>query len=238
MRTKAVLITVCAAALALSGCDQIKKMMGAAKPASGQASAPSSSAPPSSAAAPASSEASASNTAAAGTGQEPEGVDPDSLKRKPGLWEMSETLDDAGVAKVSQICVDEASEATLSVLGSNVSKELCQHSDMARQADGSLHITATCDMGATGTVVTNGVMTGNFNNQYTARTDTTTTGATMKKLNGHHTMVIEAKWTGPCAPDQKGGDMIMPGGRKINVTTTLDRLRAHREERAAKAAAQ
>ena len=51
------------------------------------------------------------------------------------------------------------------------------------------------------------------------------------RLHGHHrvaqrgrpgaardtTSKIEAKWVGPCKPDQKPGDIMMPGGRKMNV---------------------
>ena len=30
-------------------------------------------------------------------------------------------------------------------------------------------------------------------------------------------MTIDAKWMGACAADQKPGDMIMAGGRKVNI---------------------
>ena len=31
------------------------------------------------------------------------------------------------------------------------------------------------------------------------------------------TTTIEAKWLGACKPDQKPGDIVMPGGFKINI---------------------
>ena len=31
------------------------------------------------------------------------------------------------------------------------------------------------------------------------------------------TTTIEAKWLGACKPDQKPGDIVMPGGFKMNV---------------------
>ena len=34
------------------------------------------------------------------------------------------------------------------------------------------------------------------------------------------TITMAAKWTGPCAADQKPGDMIMADGRKFNITDT------------------
>ena len=35
--------------------------------------------------------------------------------------------------------------------------------------------------------------------------------------DGKSSMTIEAKWIGACGPDQKPGDMIMEGGRKMNI---------------------
>jgi hypothetical protein len=31
------------------------------------------------------------------------------------------------------------------------------------------------------------------------------------------TSTVEAKWLGACKPDQKPGDMVMPGGIKMNI---------------------
>ncbi len=31
-------------------------------------------------------------------------------------------------------------------------------------------------------------------------------------------MTITSTWTGPCAPGQRGGDLIMANGQKINLT--------------------
>jgi hypothetical protein len=38
---------------------------------------------------------------------------------------------------------------------------------------------------------------------------------------GATTMGIAAKWLGPCKADQKPGDMIMAGGRKLNIRDML-----------------
>ena len=37
------------------------------------------------------------------------------------------------------------------------------------------------------------------------------------------TMTMDAKWLGPCAADQKPGDMIMSNGMKINIPETEKR---------------
>ena len=39
------------------------------------------------------------------------------------------------------------------------------------------------------------------------------------------TMTLEAKWLGACKPDQKPGDIVMPGGFKMNVRD-MDKLKA------------
>ncbi len=38
-------------------------------------------------------------------------------------------------------------------------------------------------------------------------------------------MTIEAKWLGACKSDQKPGDIIMPGGMKMNVKD-MEKLKA------------
>ena len=42
---------------------------------------------------------------------------------------------------------------------------------------------------------------------------------------GHATTTIEAKWVGACKADQKPGDIVMPGGMKMNIME-LDKLKA------------
>jgi hypothetical protein len=39
------------------------------------------------------------------------------------------------------------------------------------------------------------------------------------------TTTIEAKWLGACKPDQKAGDIMMPGGMKINIKD-MEKLKA------------
>jgi hypothetical protein len=36
-------------------------------------------------------------------------------------------------------------------------------------------------------------------------------------------MTMVGKWLGPCAKNQKPGDVILPGGRKINIPETRSR---------------
>ena len=47
--------------------------------------------------------------------------------------------------------------------------------------------------------------------------ENTVSGASARHMNGVHAMTIEATWKGPCPADLKPGDMVLPGGMKINM---------------------
>jgi len=44
-------------------------------------------------------------------------------------------------------------------------------------------------------------------------------------IKGDHETTIEAKWLGACKANQKPGDIVMPGGLKINLHD-MDKLKA------------
>ena len=46
------------------------------------------------------------------------------------------------------------------------------------------------------------------------------------------TTTIEAKWLGACKPDQKPGDIMMPGGMKMNIKD-MEKLKGMMPEAAA-----
>ena len=73
-------------------------------------------------------------------------------------------------------------------------------------------IDATCT--TTGkTLTSHGAVTGSFDRAYTMIVTTQGDGIP----GGTRTMTVTAKWLGPCAADQKPGDMIMPNGTKLNI---------------------
>jgi len=75
-------------------------------------------------------------------------------------------------------------------------------------------VDAACSM-AGGTMTSHSDVTGDFNSAYTVTTVShTNVGPTnLRDL----TTKIEAKWLGECKPNQKPGDIVMPGGFKLNV---------------------
>jgi len=137
--------------------------------------------------------------------------------RKAGLWRQTMTMEGMSQAMpATEICLDDAAQAKLSMIGRGMGKGRCDPPQFARNPDGSFNFTANCDMGPDGRSVTTGTFTGDFNSSYKGVIDTKMTGGPAA-ANGDHRMTIAAEWVGPCAPDQKPGDMIMPGGMKMNM---------------------
>jgi hypothetical protein len=139
--------------------------------------------------------------------------------RKAGLWRQTMAMQ--GVDRTMpavQACTDAASEAKLSLLGQHKNKDLCQDQQFSRNLDGSINFSVSCDLGPRGKTVSTGTITGDFNSSYKIAMDSTTSGSPAAPANGERKMTITATWLGPCAPGQRGGDMIMADGRKVNLT--------------------
>jgi len=67
------------------------------------------------------------------------------------------------------------------------------------------------------TMRTHSVTTGDFNSAYTTKTTTKQEGGpAMPGMGGNNATTIEARWTGPCEPGQRPGDIIMANGMKVN----------------------
>ena len=66
------------------------------------------------------------------------------------------------------------------------------------------------------TVTSHAEITGDFNSAYTVKSTSHTEGG-VGGAPRDSTTTIEAKWLGACKPDQKPGDIMMPGGMKMNI---------------------
>jgi hypothetical protein len=138
--------------------------------------------------------------------------------RKPGLWRQVMAMEGVAAGPGTQLCVDEASEAKLVALGQQGAAGLhCPPATFTRNPDGTIGFSETCDLGATGKTTTTGVIRGDFNSSYTEDMSTQFSGGSTPASSGVHKMTITATWTGPCAPGQRGGDMIFANGMKRNM---------------------
>jgi hypothetical protein len=137
-------------------------------------------------------------------------------KRKPGLW--SHTVETAGMSQSMKVCLDEDTDAKMTVWGQAAGKDMCAQQSFT-PAPGGFAFSSTCNMGEGGTIVSKGSVTGDFNSAYTVKVNSTTTGASMPQANGAHDMTMTAKWEGPCPAGMKGGDVKVkvPGGPEMTI---------------------
>jgi hypothetical protein len=136
-------------------------------------------------------------------------------KRKSGLWEvkrMSTRTDDQ--PRVFQMCVDQATDNPFQRLAEGMRSETCQIDKLSRDGD-KLVVDATCKLRHKYTSKTHAVVTGKFDSAYKIESKSTYDPPLVGVAVGH--AVLEAKWTGPCQADQRPGDIILPGGKKVRV---------------------
>jgi len=136
-------------------------------------------------------------------------------RRAPGLWEQKVTS--AGRTQASQICLDAATEARLTVWGQAAGQDQCSQSEVRPRPGGGWSIASICKMDEGGVVSTRGEVTGDFAKAYRMEAQNTISGASSSLMNGTHNMTIEAAWKGPCPAGLKGGDVLLPGGMRINL---------------------
>jgi hypothetical protein len=133
--------------------------------------------------------------------------------RKAGLWEMKIVKTGSALPDMTmQHCTDETTDKDMSNTVSPMAKQVCSKQDVAKTASGYVSDSVCTVAGVS--MTSHSEISGDFNSAYSVKTsahferagkpvDTVTT--------------IEAKWLGACKPDQKPGDVVMPGGFKLNV---------------------
>ena len=138
-------------------------------------------------------------------------------KLRAGLWRVTTTGD--GPEGVARMCLDDAVQARLNVVGAQASAGACQQTTTSPNPGGGWRYRTVCDHSALGggTSVSEGVMTGDMTSGYSSRTTVTTTGAQVAHMNRVVTVTGQGAYEGPCPSDMKPGDMIIPGGMKFNM---------------------
>lgn len=143
--------------------------------------------------------------------------------RKAGLWEVSMQV--TGVSKtatppmVTQQCTDESVDHMMNKMSTD--SMTCSKQDMSKSGAGFV-ADSVCTV-ADSTVTTHAEATGDFNSAYSVKTVAKTSGGST--LPPEMVTTIEAKWLGACKPDQKPGDMMLPGGMKKNIKD-LEKMKA------------
>jgi len=140
--------------------------------------------------------------------------------RKPGLWEVKMTFENRSISQTLQQCIDAATDQMMQSTAGPFSQDVCAKRDIQRSSD-KLTVDSTCTVGGK-TATSRAVITGSFDSAYTM----TVTSQSEAMPGGAVNLTIVAKWLGPCAKDQNPGDVIMPGGMKINIPELRNRVPA------------
>ena len=144
--------------------------------------------------------------------------------RKAGLWEMKMMRAGSPTPEMTmQHCTDANTDKDMATAASPLSKDICSKQDIEKTATG--YVTDSVCSVAGVSMSSHSEITGDFNSAYTVKTSSHAQGGAAGATGRDTTMTLEAKWLGACKPDQKPGDIVMPGGFKMNVRD-MDKLKA------------
>ena len=143
--------------------------------------------------------------------------------RKAGLWEMKVLHTGSAVPDMTmQHCTDETTDKEMSTSISPMGKEMCSKQDVQKTATGYVS-DSVCGIAGM-SITSHAEITGDFNSAYTVKS-TSHSERGPAGVPRDSATTIEAKWLGACKADQKAGDIMMPGGMKMNIKD-MEKLKA------------
>jgi len=138
--------------------------------------------------------------------------------RKPGLWQVKTHIENSNVpAREVQQCIDAATDQMTQSSAGPFAAAACPERAVQR-SENSTVIDSSCTVGGK-PATAHADVTGSFDSAYTM----TVTAQSKNFPDGKMIMTMEGKWLGPCAADQKPGDIIMGNGVKINIPEMMKR---------------
>jgi hypothetical protein len=136
----------------------------------------------------------------------------DTISRKAGQWEVRTSIEGSQAqVRVVRQCIDAATDRMLQSLAGPFDPKACEQRNVQVSAQ-----TTTIDFACTvaGKPATaHAVASGDFGAAYTM----TVTAESPALPGGRMVMSMDAKWLGPCAADQKPGDVVLGNGAKVNI---------------------
>ncbi|HRO01055.1 DUF3617 domain-containing protein [Nitrobacter sp.] len=134
--------------------------------------------------------------------------------RKAGLWDVKVDHEGGRMPGVAvQQCTSEAVDREFTSDFAPSAKQNCSKADVQKTATGYV-MDSVCTLGGT-TVTSHAEATGDFDSAYTVKVAARSRGGKFGDRNSKIT--IAAKWVGPCKEGQTPGDVVMPGGFKMNM---------------------
>ena len=142
--------------------------------------------------------------------------------RKAGLWDIHMTHEGGRLPDMTiQQCTSEAVDREFTSEFAPAAKQTCSKTDIQKTTTGYVSDSVCAAGGAT--VTSHAETFGDFNSAYTVRVTSHSEGS---RLGTHDSkMTLTAKWAGACKEGQKPGDVVMPGGLKMNLRDT-ERMKA------------
>ena len=120
----------------------------------------------------------------------------------------------SGRAMTMSHCTDAATDKDMMANSNPSMQQSCTRTELQKTATGYVS-DSTCKFGAM-TTTSHSEITGDFHSAYAVKVTGHNTGRPAGMPADTNT-TIEAKWIGPCKADQKPGDVMMPGGLRMNV---------------------
>ena len=134
--------------------------------------------------------------------------------RKAGLWEMKITKVGSQLPELTmQHCTDATTDKAMANSVSPLAKQICTKQETVKTATGYVSDSICTVSGVS--MTSHSEITGDFNSAYSVTTKAHTDKGPEQLRDT--TTRIDAKWLGDCKADQKPGDIVMPGGFKLNV---------------------
>lgn len=133
-------------------------------------------------------------------------------QRKSGLWEL-QVEGARGGAGAMKMCIDQASDNTLKSIGGQ-GAENCAKNEVRSDGANRFVTQSVCKVHGS-TATSNGVFTGDFATAYHFEVKT----AYAPPLLGQANAITrgQARWTGACPAGLKPGQMLLPGGAKVDM---------------------
>jgi hypothetical protein len=144
--------------------------------------------------------------------------------RKAGLWEMKVQNSYGGPEIITmQHCTDEATDKETRSIFAPRTKEICPKKESRKTATATGYVIDSVCSGAGTPTTSHSEFTGDYNSAYTMKTTSHREGGPANAPRDV-TITIEAKWLGPCKPDQKPGDGWV-GGFRLTIEDTRKRMK-------------
>jgi hypothetical protein len=125
------------------------------------------------------------------------------------LWEITSSA--SGRSMKMQQCIDASTDQAMQGDGGAAAGNDCSKRDVQKSGS-TMTVDSVCTV-AGKAVTSHIVVNGSFDSEYTMNITSQGAGGP----GGQSGVALKARWLGPCAADQKPGDMIMPNGTKMNI---------------------